>query len=603
MPTQTVSTHRPFNVSQFVFTVIAVLLLVGLNSSAKAQGYIGPDGGNWSDPNNWDPTGVPTGGEQAYLGEDPSLNVNFDYAYDSNNELGALLIDYNTSLTQSSASSSMDVSGEELIGKYYSGEYDQSAGTNDASSVALGSTRPFGTNNLNIYRLSGTEVLNGTSFGSLGVGGYAPAEFFQTGGSNYSSDVAIGSGSSYSMQGGTLAPTTGQQYFGMTPTGTGRIDVTGDFSQTGGATSAQTINIYAQSYLPNPTVELSGDASSTINTVQEFINNGTFTQSGGVNTVSYSYLYVFPADLVVGASSGSGAAQYKLGGGALNADREDIGENSVADGDTADFNQTSGTNTVTTLNVALTAGGTGTYEMSGGTLAVLGGLSVGGSPAKPGGTGSFTLTNGAAATVGYKVTTGLNGTVDASHGSLTVGYNSSAAPLATLGQILVDQGGILGGNNYVGNVMNNGLVYPGDPTKMTITGNYTQGATGNLQLDIAGSNVGQYDQLDVQGELTLLAGSTLTLNFINGYAPTTIATYDLIDFESVDPTNNFFSNVVVNGLSGYTYTFVPSFGEGGVNYRFVAVQDIPEPSTVVLVLIGAGFLALPIRRLRKVSQR
>jgi autotransporter-associated beta strand protein len=117
------------------------------------------------------------------------------------------------------------------------------------------------------------------------------------------------------------------------------------------------------------------------------------------------------------------------------------------------------------------------------------------------GTGTLTLT-------------GLNtytGTTTVDGGSLFVN-GAIASPLT-----VVNPGASLGGTGLIGgNLVNNGIVSPGNPVgTLTISGNYTQNASGTLRINVAGAAPGQYGVLSVGGHATLAGG--LQLVALNGF--------------------------------------------------------------------------------------
>jgi uncharacterized repeat protein (TIGR01451 family) len=128
-------------------------------------------------------------------------------------------------------------------------------------------------------------------------------------------------------------------------------------------------------------------------------------------------------------------------------------------------------------------------------------------------TGSFSFTNGYAQTAG---TTTLNG------------GNLSAGNTITL------QGGTLAGAGTVtANVNNNGgTVAPGfSPGCINISGNYTQGAGGSLNIEVGGATpCTQFDRLAVTGAATLDGALSATL--INGFVPTAGQSFQVMTFAS-----------------------------------------------------------------------
>ena len=76
--------------------------------------------------------------------------------------------------------------------------------------------------------------------------------------------------------------------------------------------------------------------------------------------------------------------------------------------------------------------------------------------------------------------------------------NGSDALEITNGASVLVQG------SFTGNVSNQGtLGFFGAPSVITITGNYTQSSAGTLDVDLGGTSLSQYDQLQVSGTATL----------------------------------------------------------------------------------------------------
>ncbi|MBV8101755.1 MAG: autotransporter domain-containing protein [Verrucomicrobia bacterium] len=117
------------------------------------------------------------------------------------------------------------------------------------------------------------------------------------------------------------------------------------------------------------------------------------------------------------------------------------------------------------------------------------------------GTGALTLTG----------TNTYIGSTTVDNGSLVVN-GSIASP-----QTLVESTGLLAGTGLIGgNLVNNGMVNPGDaPGTLTVRGNYTQSPSGTLSVQIAGLAPGQYSLLLVDGHASL--AGTLRLTALNGF--------------------------------------------------------------------------------------
>jgi hypothetical protein len=91
----------------------------------------------------------------------------------------------------------------------------------------------------------------------------------------------------------------------------------------------------------------------------------------------------------------------------------------------------------------------------------------------------------------------------------------------------VNGGSLTGSGTIQANVINAGTVAPGDTFgTLTIQGNYTQTATGVLDIHISGANA--YGQLAVTGSATL--SGTLQMSFVNGYVPAVGTDFQILTF-------------------------------------------------------------------------
>jgi hypothetical protein len=108
------------------------------------------------------------------------------------------------------------------------------------------------------------------------------------------------------------------------------------------------------------------------------------------------------------------------------------------------------------------------------------------------------------------------------------------------------QGGTFSGKGTIdGNVSNTGgTVGPGNsPGILTITGNYTQAASGKLSIEIGGTTLGsQYDRLVISGSATL--DGTLNVSLINGFLPAAADSFRVLTYGSL--TGQF---ATINGLN------------------------------------------------------
>jgi hypothetical protein len=98
------------------------------------------------------------------------------------------------------------------------------------------------------------------------------------------------------------------------------------------------------------------------------------------------------------------------------------------------------------------------------------------------------------------------------------------APVVSVGA----SGELNGTGDIVGNVLNNGLVSPGNsPGTLDVSGNFAQNAGGVLKMEIASTS--SYDQLNIGG--ALMAGGTLDVDLLS-FSPVAGNTFDLFDFAS-----------------------------------------------------------------------
>ena len=102
----------------------------------------------------------------------------------------------------------------------------------------------------------------------------------------------------------------------------------------------------------------------------------------------------------------------------------------------------------------------------------------------------------------------VNGRATVSAGGLLINGEFTTDGLTVLRNALLG-----GAGTIFGNVFNYGTVSPGNsPGTLNIVGNYTQGSTGNLAMEIAGPN--NFDRLVVSGTSSL--AGTLTVTTVNG---------------------------------------------------------------------------------------
>lgn len=114
--------------------------------------------------------------------------------------------------------------------------------------------------------------------------------------------------------------------------------------------------------------------------------------------------------------------------------------------------------------------------------------------------------------------------------------------------------GVLTGSSTLNASVNNsgGRVRPGNSTGiLTITGNYTQGSAGILEIGVAGTSPGmQYDRLVVNGTANL--GGTVQIVLLSGFVPASGAQFTFVQASTRTGT---FATATLPG-SGLSVTYL-----------------------------------------------
>lgn len=295
---------------------------------------------------------------------------------------------------------------------------------------------------------------------------------------------------SLSWTGGTIASTVGTSGDWVNSSGSLSLTAPGQFVFTGGTGFR---NNFAYKILSasnmgsfDPLTQFLGNALYTLNPVFSIVGNDLFVTYAGTPSYSGTVLQnsapvgvpVF-ADFTVNGAASTGTPT----------------ENNTING--LLFNPGSSLQVFNTLTV--TGGnftvGSGSAEMTGpGTTVTAGGFT------KLGG-GLLNILN----------TLSVNGQATVQNGGLSVNGRLQA------GQLVVNPDGYLKGSGLVvANVFNYGRVAPGNsPGTLTITGDFTQGPSGNLQMEL--SSLSLFDRLVVGG--TAFLGGRLSVLSFGGYAP------------------------------------------------------------------------------------
>ena len=201
------------------------------------------------------------------------------------------------------------------------------------------------------------------------------------------------------------------------------------------------------------------------------------------------------------------------------------------------------------------------------------------------GSGTFTNSGLMLATNGATLYFSGTGAVTNSGGTLRVSPTSTikgdGGIVQTAGTIDLDGGDmnfplgvdlnggqLIGNGTFTGPIRNSGgIVGPGhSPGKITVNGNYTQGANGTLNIEIGGATAGtEYDQLQVNGTATL--GGTLNVTLINGFRP---AVGDVFQIIAPNAFSGAFATINTTGFTGNV-----TYSNSGITLTVATVPDIP----------------------------
>ncbi len=374
-----------------------------------------------------------------------------------------------------------------------------------------------GSGNLN----AGDRILVGSGANSRGVFNVNTSGIvninveFQVGGE-------AGSTATFNMDNGTL--NNGNLFFIGNSGSVGNVNISGGTVSNGGelwvgqgAGSTGNLNISGGSVTAGNWIAVGRESSTG---VVNLSGTGSLEMTGVVDA---------NAQVTVGTGDGGNGTINISDSATLTTTKMILGENTPTS--VGIVNQTGGM-TIVSVNLDVQGAGTGTYNLSGGTLQATN---------IDGATGTFDITG-----------TGRLQGVSVFTGNLT-------------------QAG--------------GTVAPGmSPGTMTVTGNYSQQAGGTLEIEI--DSASSYDILSVGGDVNLLGD----LDIIAMAGLSTNDIFTIIDNTGVNPLTGLFANHAMSGEQfledGYLWQI--DYGVGSdANDVTLTVLAIPEPSAVVMVSLGA----------------
>lgn len=152
--------------------------------------------------------------------------------------------------------------------------------------------------------------------------------------------------------------------------------------------------------------------------------------------------------------------------------------------------------------------------------------------------------------------------------------------------IAIGSGEDLSGSGTIdGDVTVYGSTDPGNsPGILTVDGNYTQESGSFLNIQLGGTGLGQFDQLNVNGNLSL--AGTLDVSLWSGFVPGNGNTFDILNWTGA--LTGSFDAIDYPTLSA-GYYFEPQWGANSLTLEVgYNGSGTPEPATCFL--IGAGLL-------------
>jgi hypothetical protein len=499
---------------------------------------------------------------------------------------GSMYVGYSGTGNFLQSGGSSTVSGTLYVGDGGTGTFTQSGGTNTVNgALQLGNNTGNASYSLSNGQLSATTetLITGAPTST--------AVFTQTGGSNTTGFLNIGSSASYTLTGGTLTATGPVM-------GPGPLIVNGgNCSWTANAGIAQII------FASTPAISLSSTLGNSYQLGQTTCvgqyGTASLAQSGGLQQAGTAYF---------GYNSGA-TGNYALSGGTLTAGIEYLGysgtgtftqsggSNGISSGGTlcvgysgtGTFTQSGGSNAAWGLYLGYNAGSSGTYSLGAGSYLVTGGtLCVGSS-----GTGTFTQSGGTNAnTVGGTLYVGCNpggnGSYSLSGGSLGT-FNVEYLGFSGTGAFTQS-----GGTNTVNNVLcvgynpgSNGsyLLSGGQLTassesigssSASVTGAFTQSGGSNsthtLSIGTSGSYTLTGGTLSVSQQVTgsgpLVVNGNASWSATNGLPLLVLASSPTVNVSCSLGSGNQLGGVTYVGQSGTASLTQSSAGQGAGNIYF-----------------------------------
>ena len=631
---------KPINRRTSLGKLLTLLILSGpFTGGTQAANILwsSPGTSDWLTATNWTGSAVPTATDNAQLGANPTgsggVGINFHNTTNAGTQTdGSRIEDVGAIELTSARTSGSPVIGNSSTTVGAGGTLRLNGTTvnsipnvvlrnNSSQNMTLQNTQGTGTqtmavalanttNNIVVIDGTGNITISSAISGSgrkLSLQGAGTGDLVLSGANSFTGGIDVSGLGRLRFNGASSLPSTGD--LSVSQGGRIRFATAATYGTTG-----QTINFNpnqtANAALDLQTNNIAVTLASNINLgadtrIESNGATGSLTLSGNLSG-SGALIKQAAGNLVLSGSGNTATGGIQIGNGSVT-----VGSGSSLGTGPVLLFQTSTNNTALTLNnaaqsvgnlssqfTAVTGTQTQVITLNGTALTVnqtvdgtYGNGAVNTLTSTLAGTGSLIKSGSATLTLGSA--NPYSGTTTVSAGTLAV--NGSISNSATT----VKSGATLTGSGTLGEVMVEvgGIIAPGNGRGTISTGNLS--LDGTLAAEISGTGAGMSDQMNVSGTVNL--SGTLTLS-LAGFTPTADSLFFLINNDGIDAINGTLAGLEQGAqfnMAGQWWQI--SYNANSTDNAFSGGNDlalqsitIPEPGTALLS--GLGLLALLRRR-------
>ncbi len=166
---------------------------------------------------------------------------------------------------------------------------------------------------------------------------------------------------------------------------------------------------------------------------------------------------------------------------------------------------------------------------------------------------------------------------------------------------MINQANVSGTGNFTGEVTlgSGAAISPGrisyPPSLGTLTFNDDLHSSGTLNIDISGTETGQYDVLVINGNADFTGGN-VSFNFINDFFPSVGDHWNFLVSDSITGFDSL--NLSFTGVVGKFKGDLTSDSLGG---HLLITSAVPEPGTYAMLLAGLGLLGFVAHRRKTIT--